>query len=402
MPLLPVQTAIIILVALGTIGAVIQYVGSRRKFAGFEYIAGAIRGIARTLKGEVSRDGPDLLVIGEYRALPVYVRFSNSMGKAGMTIHMGAKAAFGVAIFPASVNASDAGHHEIRTGDTAFDNRFCIRTDQPTQVSLLFTRYTVSQVQKLCCSGKTQLNIRPGEIELTEAAIPQPQTWEHVVLHLQSMRILAEAVGAIPGAESIQIFRQARDRHIPGRIAIAIGVIAAVILVVGTSKMDIQPKIEVGPLVPDGVAPNDAVGIRNLNGWRVAAPEDFQPDALNWLRSFGAEGNGIIRGDFSGIGQAGDVAYVLVNDKHQFRLVLIANHTTRYDTQFASLAVVGRIPKDSAATIQWNGQPPEVMNGDGLLIVNNAQDRSSGVAVFIGSERIAAGAPVDYQTVSLR
>jgi hypothetical protein len=266
-------------------------------------------------------------------------------------------------------------------------------------VSLLFTRYTISQVQKLCCSGQTRLNIRPGEIELTEAAIPQPQTWEHVVLHLQSMRILAEAVGAIPGAESIQIFRQARDRHIPGRIAIAIGVMAAVILVVGTTKMDIQPKMETGPAVPAGVAPNDAVGVRNLNGWRVATAEDFQPDALGWLRSFGAEGNGIIRGDFSGMA---DVAYVLVNDKHQFRVVLIANHTNRYDAQFASLAVVARIPKDSAATIRWNGQPPEAINGDGLLIVKNAQDRGSGVAVFVGPERIASGAPVDYQTVTLR
>src|SRR3954469_3789829 len=199
MALPPIQTAIAILVALGIIGALIQFITMRRKFAGYEYVAGAIRGLARTLKGDISRDGPDLLITGEYQELPVFVRFPNSAGESGLTVHMAAKSAFGVAVFPASSDVTDAGRHQIRTGDTAFDNRFSIRTDQPTQVSLLLTRQTLSHVQKLCCSAQTALNIRPGEIELTEAAIPHAQTWEHIVLHLQSMRVLAGAVEAIPG-----------------------------------------------------------------------------------------------------------------------------------------------------------------------------------------------------------
>jgi hypothetical protein len=246
------------------------------------------------------------------------------------------------------------------------------------------------------------LHIRTGEIELTEAAIPHPQTWEHVVLHLQSMRALAIAVEAIPGAESVQVFREKKDRHIPGRVAIAIGVIAAVILVVSTSQIDTQPKVEAGPPVPAGITPNDAINIHNLAGWRLASAEDFQADAVGWLRGFGAEGSGIIKGDYSGMGLGDDVAYVLVNDKHQFRLVVIANHANRYDSQFGKLALVGRIPKDSAASVQWNGSPPGSVLGDGLLIVNNAQDRASGVAVFLGPDRIASAAPADYQAVGMR
>jgi hypothetical protein len=238
----PLQTAVAILVVLGIVGALIQFITMRRKFAGYEYIAGAVRGLARTLRGDISRDGPDLVVSGEYQKLPVFVRFSNAAGESGLTVHMGAKAAFGVAVFPASIDLADAGHHQIRTGDTAFDNRFSIRTDQPTQVSLLLTRQTLGQVQKLCCSGQTALHVRTGEIELTEGAIPHPQTWEHIVLHLQSMRVLATSVEAIPGAENIPVVRMVRDRHIPGRVAIAIGVIAAVILVVSTSQMGTQPK----------------------------------------------------------------------------------------------------------------------------------------------------------------
>ena len=399
----PVQTAVVILVALGVIGVIIQYVTLSRRFAGFEYIGGAIRGLRKTLKGEISRDGPDLVVVGQYRDLPVFVRFSNAMGEAGLTIHMAAQAAFGVSVAPASVEVADAGHHEIRTGDTAFDNRFSIRTDQPTQVSLLLTRQMLGQVQKLCCSSQTALQIRPGEIELTESAIPQPQTWEHIVLHLQSMRTLAEAARAIPGSETITVGRYQRDRHIPGRVAIAIGVIAAVILVVGSSEIEKQPLVaEAGPAVPAGIEPNDAVNIRGLEGWRVATADDFPADAQSWLRGSGLEMSGMVKGDFSGSGRADDVAYVLTNEKRQFRLVVIASHANRYDAQFGALALVARIPKDSATSVQWNGAPPEMVNGDGLLVVTNSQDRASGIALFLGPERIASAAPADYQAVNLR
>jgi hypothetical protein len=137
MTLTPLQTAVAILVALAVVGALVQFITARRKFASYEYIAGAIHGLSRTLKGEISRDGPDLLVTGEYQEVPVFVRFSNSSGEPGLTVHMAAKAAFGLAVFPASTDLAEAGRHQIRTGDTAFDNRFLIRTDQPTQVSLL-------------------------------------------------------------------------------------------------------------------------------------------------------------------------------------------------------------------------------------------------------------------------
>ncbi len=403
MTLTPVQTAIAILVALAVVGVIVQYITLTRRFAGFEYIGGAIRGLRKTLKGEISRDGPDLVVVGEYRDLPVFVRFSNAMGEAGLTIHMAAQAAFGVSVAPTSVEVADAGRNEIRTGDSAFDNRFSIRTDQPTQVSLLLTRQMLSQVQKLCCSSQTSLQIRPGEIELTEGAIPQPQTWEHIVLHLQSMRALAEAARAIPGGETITVGRYQRDRHIPGRVAIAIGVLAAVIVVVGSSEIEKQPlSVEAGPAVPAGVAPNDAVSIRNPEGWRVATAEDFPADAQSWARGSGVEISGTVTGDFSGSGRGDDVAYVLTNDKRQFRLVVIANHANRYDAQFGALALVARIPKDSAASVQWNGAPPEGVSGDGLLVVTNSQDRASGIAMFFGTERIGSAAPADYQAVNLR
>ena len=403
MILTPVQTAIAILVALAVVGVIIEYVTLGRRFAGFEHIGGAIRGVRKTLKGEISRDGPDLVVVGEYRELPVFVRFSNTLGEPGLTIHMGAQASFGMSVAPSSVEVADAGRNEIRTGDTAFDNRFSIRTDHPTQASLLLTRQILSQVQKLCCSSQTSLQVRPGEIELTEASIPQPQTWEHIVLHLQSLRMLAEAARAIPGSETITVMRYQRDRHIPGRVAIAIGVIAAVILVLGASEMQKQPAaVEAGPAIPAGIVPNDAVNIHNLDGWRVAKADDFPADAQAWLRGTGQEMNGMVTGDFSGAGRGDDVAYVLTNDKRQFRLVVIANHANRYDALFGALALVARIPKDAAASVQWNGPPPEAMTGDGLLVVTNSQDRASGIAMFLGPERIASGAPTDYQAVSLR
>lgn len=401
MPFSPVQTAVSILVALAVVGAIVQFIATRRKFAGFEYIAGAIRGVRRTLKGEISRDGSDIVVVGEYRELPVFVRFSNTMGDAGLTIHMAAKASFALSVAPISAKVPNASQGEVRSGDAAFDNRFTIRTDQPTQVSLLLTRTTISQLQKLCCSSATIVNIRRGEMELTEAVIPQPQTWEHVTLHLQGMRALAEALRSIPGSEGIDIVRQKRDRHIPGRVAIAAGVVAAVILVLGTSNVD-KRRVEAGPFVPAGITPNDALSIRNLDGWRLASTNDFPPEAQAWLLGNGLQASGLIMGDFSGSGHGDDVAYVLTNEKHQFRVVVIANHTSRYDAEFPALAAVTRIPKSATGAVQWNGAAPQWANGDGLLIVMNVQDRASGLAIFLGPQRITSAAPADYQAVRLR
>jgi len=178
--------------------------------------------------------------------------------------------------------------------------------------------------------------------------------------------------------------------------------IAAVIFVLGSSEIEKKAGIEAGPPVPAGIAPNDALVMRNLEGWRVATTEDFPPEATTFLNGYGEEARGVIEGDFSGSGRGDDVAYILTNDRHQFRLLVIASHATRYDAEFPSLGFVARIPKDSAGSVQWNGAPPAAMNGDGLLIVTNAQDRASGMALFLGPERIASAAPADFQTLSLR
>ncbi|HWR15843.1 MAG TPA: hypothetical protein VN577_13530 [Terriglobales bacterium] len=398
----PVQTACLIVLAVALVGAIVAYIRFHSRYDGHWHVSGAAREIAGKLKAEVTRDGPDLIISGAYRQLPTFLRFSNSEHAPGVTVHMRARASFGLSATPISADVPDLGRNEIRSGDSIFDQRFTIRTDQPTQARLLLSRQNLGHLQKLCCSSNTFFNISRGEIELNEMVVPASNTADHLLQHIESIRSLADAIHAIPGSENVRIPEYHRDRHIPLRIALVLGVLTAIIVVVGAARSSkILPSFAAqSQYVPDGMSPNEAVVINKLEGWRLATMEDLPPEGAGWLRSVGLE-PGKVTGDFSGLGTNNDVAYLLVNDKHHFRLLLIANHAVRYDVEYPNMGAIGRIPKGVVRSTQWNGDAPEAVT-DGLLVIPIPQDRSGAMAMFFGEKGITAGSPQDYQTVSVR
>jgi hypothetical protein len=313
-------------------------------------------------------------------------------------------ASFALSVTPAHEAIPGSQRTIMPTDDAPFEEKFIVSTDNSTMATLLLTRRAYAQIKKLACSNQTALNISPGEIELTESVIPATQTWEHIMLHVQSMKTLSDGLEIIPGAEKIIVPPYERDWHIPGRIAIAVGVLAAIMVVIGTSHAPPESSLIPGgqTRVPEGMIPNDAITIRNLDGWRLATPADFQADAMGWLRSSGYDGTGKIPGDFSGLGAGNDVAYVLVNEAHHFRVVLISNHVNRFDSEFNTLAAVARIPRNSVQSITWSGSAPHPITSDGLLIVRDAANRASAIALFPVENRVITGMPADYQAVSLR
>lgn len=402
MPSNPLQIVLVVVLVLGVLGIVISIVTSRLKFAHFEYLADSAKDIARSLKGEVSRAGTDLLIRGVFHGAPTFVRFSNGKGKPGLSIQMRAPVSFAFSATPARTAIPEPTRTVMQTGEAPFDDRVTISTDQPTLATLLLTRGNFNHVQKLCCSNQTFLHLLPGEINLTENVIPATQTWQHVMLHVESMKALADAMELIPGSEKIIVPPFERDFQIPGRIAIAVGVLAAIIVVIGSSSTATKPVAPPQPFVPAGMAPNDALQVHNLENWRLVTADDFNPDTAGWIRSYGIEPSGVIRGDFSGLGHNTDVAYVLVDKARRFRLIIVANHVNRYDSEFDAPAAVTRFPKASANTITWNGPAPRPITADGVLIVRDADDRASGVALFLSRGRLLSGAPADYQAVPLQ
>jgi hypothetical protein len=372
----PVQTALIIVVALAVIGAIIGYLSRRRRFEGYEEIAPVAQELARGLKAEISRDGPDLLVTGSFQGLPTFVRFSNSEHSPAVSIHMRCQASFGMSVSPASAEVPDVWRNPIRSGDSVFDQRFTIRTDQPTQARLLLNKQGLAAVQKLCCSNQTFLNISTGEIELNELTIPSPQTASHLWLHVQSMKSIAEVMQAIPGAEKVRIVQMKRERHLLGRTAIVVGAIAAVILVIFSTRATKQTTVIATEKsnVPEGITPNDALLVKNLRGWRLAKFDDLPPEGASLMRANGYT-SPRLTGDFAGVGSDSDVAYLLVKGRNEYRLIIISGRTVRYDLEYGQMAAIGRIPRDAAQMISWNGPAPESISGDGLLVIRKIEDQ---------------------------
>ncbi len=384
------------------VGGLVTFFHRASTYRGYQDLAGEARQIAKALKGDVFRDGTDLVVSGSQGSWPVIVRFSHAENTPGLNIRMQAPASFTLWISARS-RGSVEGRAQLRTGDHTFDGRFSTRSDHPTQATLLLgTKYLVSGLQKLCCSLNTFLAITTGAIEVTEVVTPYPDTARHVLGHLQLMEKLAKFLKAMPGAEQVRIKPIRKERHIVGRLAISAGILAAVVTVVAAMEnpQGSAPKIKLSD-VPKGMVPLDAIRIPGLMGYRLANPGEFDEKALSWLRANQLEASARVTGDFAGKGQALDAAYVLVGTDGSRRVVLVAGRENRYDIKYANVGVIARVPKAEAASIQWTGTPPQP-DGDGLLILRKLGDTSSAVVVFISSGRVITATPADYELIHLR
>lgn len=403
----PVQTALAITLFFAFLGIVISVVRYCFRFRGYLRLASTAREIASALKAEITHDGPDLLICGAYQAVPTFVRFSNTEGAPRITVNMRAQASFELEILPANFRVADPLRSQILSGDSSFDQRFILQTDQPGHARQLLTRSAFAHIQKLCCSPQTLLKLSPIEIEVKEMVIPVPETGNHMLLHIQSLRSLADYLQAVkPETDSVREIK--RERHLVRHSILAVGLIIAIAAAVNTIKQHrTMPIIETpaiapaSPTVAAGIPPNDAKLIRMVADWRMAKFKDLPQEGAGWLRSNGIDPSHI-NGDFAGNGQDAGSAYLLINDKHVYRVVVIANHSIRYDMEFNALAGIGRIPKESAGDINWNGQPPPEIKGDGLLIVTNAQDRGSSLAIFFPEDGLSSAVPADYQNVPMR
>jgi hypothetical protein len=140
--------------------------------------------------------------------------------------------------------------------------------------------------------------------------------------------------------------------------------------------------------------------ILGVDGWRAATADDFDPNAVAWLRDSGAPVSGRIPADFSGRGKDEDAAYVLVRSDGIRRVVLLANGEDRYDVRYPEIAIAARVPRSSVRAIHWLGTAPVAIDGDGLLIVRSADDPRSGLVLFVSRNRIVTAVPQDYQALT--
>ena len=378
----PQLIAFTIVGVLAVVGLTVYFFRHRSMYAGYEPLEVDARGIVGALRGEMFRDGDDLVMTGNFANLPTIVRFSNADNTPGLQVRMQAPATFAMTVAPSAAPPTGGKRMPLQGADPTFDSRFVVRSDQPMEARLFLTPGVLGNLKKLCCSSGTFVNTSQGALELTETVIPPTSTRHHVVEHLKQMAALVESLRSMPGSDTVKVAAFKRERHITVRIAIAVGVIAAAIVVFTATTTRPVPTTEV--VVPDGMIPNEATLISDVNSWRMATPADFDPSLVNWMRNNRLEPAGRVAADFSGSGLGTDVAYLLVKDDGTRRLVILCGGVVRYDAQFSPLAGIAPLRHNDISAINWtHNQPPPEVDGDGLLLVRTAADGASGFSVFL-------------------
>lgn len=150
-----------------------------------------------------------------------------------------------------------------------------------------------------------------------------------------------------------------------------------------------------------GILPVDAIAIPRAGRFRAATEADLDPAAATFLRQFGEVHPGRVPGDYSGLNNTRDVAYLLIGDTGSWRVVMVSQGINKLDSEFSSVAFIARVRRDKLLDITWANQPAGQPDGDGLLIVRKADDPASGNLVYLSGGQLVSGAPANFNRINL-
>ena len=401
----PLALILNIAIVVGIVGIVVYWVRHFAVFLGYKAITPDVLQIAELLKAQPLRDRSDVVVEGHYGGNPTIIRFSHRVDTPGLDIQMRVPAAISFFLLPKSFAAKNEGRVLMRTGSAPLDRKFHARTDHPMEFKMLTAGATVrGGLEQLCCSTQTGLTVKDRVIELSELTIP-PFTANHVFDHLQSMLTLAKAIHEMPGADLIKVDPlPRRGSSWPVRIALAGGLVCLVALLFTQPYNRISGAsanaIPVTP--PSGVAPGDAVRMQQLQGWHAATRDDFPAAVQRYLQQRRLKPLGHIVADFGGRGIAIDSAYLLIDTSGRKRVSMLEKGTVAYDAIFPKVDFLARISKSAMGKIQWmSSGPPLAPDGDGLLVVQNANDPTASVVLLRHGSQTLSARPADFNVIDL-
>ena len=401
----PLALILNIAIVVGIVGIIIYWVRRFAVFLGYKAIAPDVLKIAELLKAQPLRDRSDVVLEGHYGDNPTIIRFSHRVDTPGLDIQMRVPATISFFLTPKNFATTNQGRVLMRTGSAPLDRRFHARTDHPMEFKMLTAGTAMkSSLEQLCCSTQTGLTVRDRVIELSELTIP-PFTANHVFDHLQSMLTVAKAIREMPGSDLVKVdLLPRRGSSWPVRIALAGGLVCLVALLFTQpySRMS-GASANAGPeAAPTGVAPDDATRMQQLQGWHAASREDFPAAVQRYLQQRRLEPSGHIVADFSGRGIAIDSAYLLIDASGRRRVSMLATGAVAYDAIFPKVEFLARISKSAMTKIQWmSSDPPLASDGDGLLVVQNANDPTASVVLLRRGSQTLSARPADFNKIDL-
>jgi hypothetical protein len=401
----PLALILNIAVIVGIVGIIVYWVRRFAVFLGYKAIAPDVLQIAELLKAQPLRDRSDVVLEGHYGGNPTIIRFSHRVDTPGLDIQMRVPATISFFLLPKNFATTNEGRVLMRTGSAPLDRRFHARTDHPMEFKMLTAGAAMkSSLEQLCCSTQTGLTVTDRVIELSELTIP-PFTANHVFDHLQSMLTLAKAILEMPGADLIKVDPlPRRGSSWPVRIALAGGLVCLLGLLFTQPYNRVSgASANTNALVqPSGVAPDDAIRMQQLRGWHAATRDDFPTAVQRYLQQRRLEPLGHIVADFSGPGNAIDSAYLLIDTNGRKRVSMLARGTVAYDAIFPKVDFLARISKSTMGKIQWMSSGPRLApDGDGLLVVQNANDPTASVVLLRHGSQTLSARPADFNKIDL-
>jgi hypothetical protein len=391
-----------IAIVVGIVGIVVYWVRRFAVFRGYKSIEADALRIAEMLKVHPVRDGKDVVIAGHYDRRPTIVQLSNRLDKPGLHIRMRVPATFSLSVMPKSAALAGQGRVLMRTGSANLDRRFNARSDQPLEVRMfLGTAAALGTLEKICCSTQTGFAIKNRVMELTELTIPR-FTGKHIASHLEALAALAQRLEDMPGATEINIQPlPPQGSSITIRVALALGLVALVGLLFiqpynRPANADVKSNVR-----SSGVDAIDASRISKLAGWHVAGPDELSEQAVTFLREHNLAITGHARGNFSGQPGVPDSAYLLLNDQGEQRVCMLSRGQVIYDAIFPRVDMLVRIPRNELGKIQWITAPQGPSEGDGLLVVQNADDPTAGLVLLKHGPQTYSARPADFTDIDL-
>jgi hypothetical protein len=399
----PLAIFINIAIVVAIVGIVVYWVRRFAVFRGYKSIEADALRIAEVLKAQPVRDGEDVVIAGHYGGRPTIVQLSNRLDKPGLHIKMRVPATFSLSMMPKAAALAGHGRVLMRTGSANLDRRFNARSDQPLEVRMfLGTAAALGNLEKICCSTQTGFAIKNRVMELTELSIPS-FTGNHIASHLETLAALAQRLEDMPGASEIKVQPlPPQGSSIIIRAALAFGLVAlAGLLFVQPYNHPSANANARNNVRPSGVDPVDASRISKLSGWHVAGPDELSSSAATFLREHNFEVAGHTRGNFSGQPGVPDSAYLLLNDQGQQRVCMLGRGQVIYDAIFPRVDMLVRIPRNELGKIQWITAPQGPSEGDGLLVVQNADDPTAGLVLLKHGPQTYSARPADFTDIDL-
>jgi hypothetical protein len=347
------------------------------------------------------RDGKDLVISGDWRGLPIKLRFSHRDDAPAVHIRIAARATFALDITSPS-GPAQRNRAVVRIPELRLEPRFVLRTDSPAEARLFAANPKVQQLlQAICNSTGISVAVERGAVEVAQLAFPQHYLGRRVLQQLERLGDLAAAFEAMPHSDLVRVPAVARNRSIVGRAAMVGGLAATVVVVATASYPTNRQQIETAQqtTAPVGIDVADAIHIPGIWRWKLAETIDYEPGAVRWLLDHDQTAATKINLDLSGNGSHG-VAYFLKR-QGSFRVVVLEGGELKYDATYPSMAIMARVPAQALSQVDWTSAPTVQPDGEGLLLIMNTEDVASSLMLFSHAGRVLSASPANYQSIPL-